>query len=69
MNLEGYGLKVGDLASLVVIDADNPTEALRLRPDRLFVVSRGKVIVERARNDARLSIAGRPGSVRRRFGG
>ncbi len=69
MNLEGYGLKVGDLASLVVIDADNPTEALRLRPDRLFVVSRGKVIVERERNDARLSIAGRPGSVRRRFGG
>lgn len=69
MNLEGYGLKVGDLASLVVIDADNPTEALRLRPDRLFVVSRGKVIVERARNDARLSIAGRPGSVRRRFRG
>lgn len=69
MNLEFYGLKVGDLASLVVIDADNPTEALRLRPDRLFVVSRGKVIVERARNDARLAIAGRPGSVRRRFGG
>ena len=69
MNLEGYGLKVGDLASLVVIDADNPTEALRLRPDRLFVVSRGKVIVERERNDARLAIAGRPGSVRRRFGG
>lgn len=69
MNLEGYGLKVGDLASLVVIDADNPTEALRLRPDRLFVVSRGKVIVERARNDARLAISGRPGSVRRRFGG
>lgn len=69
MNLEGYGLKVGDLASLVVIDADNPTEALRLRPDRIFVVSRGKVIVERARNDARLAIAGRPGSVRRRFGG
>lgn len=69
MNLEGYGLKVGDLASLVVIDADNPTEALRLRPDRLFVVSRGKVIVERARNNARLAIAGRPGSVRRRFGG
>ena len=69
MNLEGYGLKVGDLASLVVIDADDPIEALRLRPDRLFVVSRGKVIVERARNDARLAISGRPGSVRRRFGG
>lgn len=66
MNLAGYGLKVGDTASLVVLDAANPVEALRLRPDRLAVVSKGRVIVERARNDARLSIPGRPASVRRR---
>ncbi len=66
MNLDGYGLKVGDKASLVVIDAGNPAEALRLRPDRLFVIANGKVIAERGRNDARLSIAGRPGTVRRR---
>jgi cytosine/creatinine deaminase len=66
MNLEGYGLRVGDQASLVVLDAGNPVEALRLRPDRLAVISKGKVIVERARNDARLTIPGRPGSVHRR---
>ncbi len=66
MNLAGYGLKVGDQASLVVLDAANPVEALRLRPDRLTVISKGKVIVERARNDARLSIPGRPQTVRRR---
>lgn len=66
MGLDGYGLRVGDVASLVVLDAGNPTEALRLRPDRLAVVSKGRVIVERTRNDARLSIAGRPGTVRRR---
>jgi cytosine deaminase len=66
MGLEGYGLAPGCVASLVVLDAGNPTEALRLRPDRLAVVSKGKVIVERQRNDARLAIPGRPASVRRR---
>ena len=69
MNLEGYGLKVGDKASLVVLDAGNPVEALRLRPDRLAVVSKGKVISRQARNDARLDLPGRPGTVRRRHGG
>ena len=66
MNLPGYGLRVGDQASLVVLDAGNPIEALRLRPDRLAVISKGKVIVERTRNDARLSLPGRPPTVRRR---
>ncbi|MCY1125755.1 amidohydrolase family protein [Frigidibacter sp. RF13] len=66
MNLEAYGLKVGDKASLVVLDAGNPTEALRLRAERLAVVSNGKVIARRHRNDTRLTIAGRPGTVRRR---
>ena len=66
MGLDGYGLKVGDQASLVVLDAGTPVEALRLRPDRLAVISKGKVIVERARNDARLSVPGRPATVRRR---
>ncbi|MGB7269798.1 MAG: amidohydrolase family protein [Albidovulum sp.] len=68
MGLEGYGLKVGDMASLVVLDASNPTEALRLRAERLAVVAKGKIISRRARNDAQLSIAGRPATVRRRHG-
>jgi len=68
MNLPGYGLKPGDQASLVVLDASTPTEALRLRPDRLVVVSRGKVVADKARNDTRLGIAGRPETVRRRHG-
>ncbi len=66
MNLEGYGLNVGDTASLVVLDAGNPIEALRLRPDRLAVIAKGKVIAKRARSDARLSLPGRPASVHRR---
>lgn len=66
MGLEDYGLKPGDRASLVVLDAGSPTEAVRLRPDRLAVISRGKVVSEKARNDSRLDLPGRPASVRRR---
>ncbi|MGL5009206.1 MAG: amidohydrolase family protein [Paracoccaceae bacterium] len=66
MGLADYGLEVGKQASLVILDAGTPTEALRLRPDRLCVISRGKVISEKARNDSRLSLPGRPDSVRRR---
>ena len=68
MNLPGYGLKPGDQASLVVLDAGHPIEALRLRPDRLAVISRGKLVARKARNDTRLTIAGRPALVRRRHG-
>lgn len=66
LGLDDYGLRKGAKASLVVLDAADPTEALRLRADRLAVVSKGKVISEKARNDAKLSIPGRPASVRRR---
>lgn len=66
LGLEDYGLRKGALASLVVLDAGDTIEALRLRPDRLAVISKGKVIAEKARNDSRLSIPGRPDSVRRR---
>ena len=69
MGLEEYGLAPGCVASLVVLDASDPVEAVRLRPDRLAVVSKGRVVSEKARNDARLSLPGRPGSVRRRHGG
>lgn len=66
MGLEAYGLEVGNLASLVVLDAGDPIEALRLRPDRLCVVSKGKIVSRKQRNDSRLTIDGRPQSVRRR---
>jgi cytosine/creatinine deaminase len=66
MNLPDYGLHVGAQASLVVLDAGGPVEALRLRPDRLAVVSKGKVVAQRQRNDAQLNLAGRPSHVRRR---
>ncbi|MEC8017295.1 MAG: amidohydrolase family protein, partial [Pseudomonadota bacterium] len=49
IGLEGYGLKKGAKASLVVLDAATPTEAVRLRPARLAVVAKGKIISRSAR--------------------
>lgn len=66
MGLEDYGLRVGARASLVVLDAGNPIEALRLRADRLAVVAGGRVIARRPRGDAALALPGRPARVRRR---
>jgi cytosine deaminase len=69
MNLDGYGLRAGARASLVVLDAGDPVEALRLRPDRLAVVSRGKVVSERPRSRPRLTLPGRPDTTDRRHRG
>jgi cytosine deaminase len=66
MGLDHLGLAVGKRASLVVLDAGNPIEAVRLRAERLYVVSRGKVVAERPKRPTRLSLPGRPDSVVRR---
>jgi cytosine deaminase len=46
MGLEGYGLEPGCHADLVVLQASDPIEALRLKPARLHVLRRGRVIAE-----------------------
>ncbi|MEM9393558.1 MAG: amidohydrolase family protein [Pseudomonadota bacterium] len=66
LGLQDYGLHEGALASLVVLDAGDAIEAVRLRPDRLVVISKGKVVSQKDRNDSRLGLPGRPQSVRRR---
>jgi len=66
MGLDHLGLAVGKRASLVILDAGNPIEALRLRAERICVIARGKVVAERTRQDTRLSIPGRPALVNRR---
>ena len=66
MHLDHYGLAIGKRASLVVLDAGNPTEAVRLRAERLCVVARGKMVAERPRRDTSLSLPGRPAGVNRR---
>ena len=66
MGLDDYGLAKGKLASLVVLDAANPVEALRLRANRLVVVSKGNVIARTPRGDADMTLPGRPRTVARR---
>lgn len=66
MGLSDYGLEVGKTASLVILDAGNPVEAIRLRADRLCVIAKGKVVAEREKRDMTLSLDGRPVTVSRR---
>jgi len=50
MRLEGYGLREGDYADLVLLDAGGVHEALRLQPDRLAVLKRGRLVAETKAN-------------------
>ena len=63
LNLEDYGLEVGKSASLVVLNATSAVDAIRRRPERLCVISKGKVVSRRDRNNPTLSIPGRPDEV------
>jgi cytosine deaminase len=63
MGLAGYGLAVGCNADLVVLQAADPIEAIRLRAPRLFVVRRGRVIAETAPRVASLALQDRPATV------
>ncbi len=45
LDLADYGIKVGNPANLVVLDAATKFDALRYQSIPLYVISRGKVIV------------------------
>ncbi|WP_209427254.1 amidohydrolase family protein [Pararhodobacter sp. SW119] len=66
LGLRDYGLAPGCTASLVVLDAGDPVEAIRLRPARLAVVSKGRIVARSPRGDAGLTLPGRPKAIRRR---
>jgi len=63
MGLDGYGLEVGCNGDLVVLQAADPIEAIRLKARRLFVVRRGKVVAEGARQVTQIDLPGRTGMV------
>jgi cytosine deaminase len=63
VGLEGYGIEPGCEANLVVLDARDAVEAIRLRAARLAVVSRGKVVSRAPVARAALSLEGRPTEV------
>ncbi|MDR6954655.1 cytosine deaminase [Ancylobacter sp. 3268] len=63
MGLGGYGIAPGCNADLVVLQAADPIEAIRLKAARLFVVRRGRVIAEGTPRASVLDLPGRPGVV------
>lgn len=44
LHLDNYGINNGSNGDLVVLQCKDPIEAIRLKPARLFVVRRGKII-------------------------
>jgi cytosine deaminase len=63
MHLEGYGLEKGCNADFVILQATDPIDAIRLKPNRLKVIRRGKVIAETPEKLSRLKLDGRPATV------
>lgn len=63
MGLADYGLEKGCNADLVVLQARDPVEALRLKPNRLTVIKRGKIIAQTPPRLSALMLEGRPAAV------
>ncbi|AYG61755.1 amidohydrolase family protein [Rhizobium jaguaris] len=63
LGLEGYGLEKGCNADLVVLQAVDTLEALRLKPNRLAVIKRGKVVARSAPRIGELFLDGRPSRI------
>ena len=58
LGLDDYGLKIGANADLVLLQAYDPIEAVRLRATRLAVVRRGRVVARNARAGNRACASG-----------
>ena len=60
LGLQGYGLAAGCNADLVLLQARDPVEAIRLRATRLKVFRSGKLIAESPAATSKLNLPGRP---------
>ena len=60
LHLDGYGLAPGCWADFVLLQAQDPVEAIRLRATRLQVYRRGKLLAQTPAATARLHVPGRP---------
>ncbi|HSI47623.1 MAG TPA: amidohydrolase family protein [Ideonella sp.] len=58
-----FGLAVGREASFVLLQAQDPVEAIRLRAHRLGVWCQGRMLAESPPLETRLHLAGRPGGI------
>ncbi|MGI9332020.1 MAG: amidohydrolase family protein [Gammaproteobacteria bacterium] len=63
LGLEGYGLQPGCRADLVVLQARDPIEAIRLKPPRLFVLRNGQIVAQTPPQQTRLHLDARPSTL------
>ena len=63
LGLNDYGVRVGAPANLVILDAGDCVEAIRLRAQRRYVVRAGKILSEAPAAAARLNLPNRPEAV------
>jgi cytosine deaminase len=63
LGLESYGVAPNCYADLVVLQAGDAIEAIRLRAARLYVIRRGKIIAEMPPVAVRLALPGRPATT------
>ena len=63
LGLENYGISVGASADLVMLQAADPIEAIRLKATRLMVMKAGKVLARAAPRVSELALPGRPATV------
>ncbi|KIF80172.1 amidohydrolase family protein [Noviherbaspirillum autotrophicum] len=63
LGLKGYGLAPGCHADLVILDAGDAVEAIRLRAARRYVIRRGRIVSQSQPAHAALNLPGRPDSV------
>ena len=59
LGIENYGIEPGCNGDIVILQASDAQEALRLKPARLFVIRRGTVIAETSPVVSRLELADR----------
>jgi cytosine deaminase len=67
LGLERYGTEPGCFADLVLLQAADPFEAIRLKATRLLVMRRGKIIAQTPEKQTHLDLPDRPQSVTMNF--
>lgn len=63
IGLENYGIAIGNRADMVLLQAADTIEAIRLRANRLLVIRSGRIVSRIAPQVANLDLPGRPETV------
>ncbi len=63
MGLQNYRLEKGRDADLILLQARDPAEALRLKATKLLVIKSGKIIARTAPRVGALFLDGRPSQI------